>query len=272
MAALPEGLLISAAKLSGTPYEWGGNGPGSFDCSGYVRHVAAERGVPLPDDVRTAEQIALYCPEVSWGEVQPGDLLFLNDPPDHVAFSLGEDSGRVWQATPPAVVETVIRNNDYWQRKLILNPRRLPGVPATPLVTVADTQFAQQQVMDVVTNYARLYGVDPRVVGAVCWQESGWKNHLRHADGTGVGLFGLDASGGLIEFERWSRSTFGRGDDTGSLPPVLQIEFVCDWFERKIAAYGLERAVRTWHRGPTLWNDARGASYWASVSALMDRL
>ena len=78
MAVLPDGLIVQAGKSKGAGYEWGANGPLTFDCSGYVRYVYAARNVPFPDGTRTAEQIRQYCAPVGWDDVQPGDLLFVD--------------------------------------------------------------------------------------------------------------------------------------------------------------------------------------------------
>ena len=45
-------VLNTCRRFIGTPYVWGGERPGGFDCSGYIQYVFAEHGYDLP---RTAD-------------------------------------------------------------------------------------------------------------------------------------------------------------------------------------------------------------------------
>jgi peptidoglycan DL-endopeptidase CwlO len=85
----------------GKPYQWGGAGPDSFDCSGLTMRSWGAAGVGLPHSA--AGQQAML-PSVSLGALEPGDLVFFGDPAFHTAIYIG--GGRIIQAPHTgAVVE-----------------------------------------------------------------------------------------------------------------------------------------------------------------------
>jgi murein DD-endopeptidase len=69
------GSQIASAALNqlGRPYQYGGNGPDTFDCSGLVRFAHGSMGVLTPRT--TAEQWRASRP-VEPQDLSPGDLLF----------------------------------------------------------------------------------------------------------------------------------------------------------------------------------------------------
>jgi hypothetical protein len=66
-------VLDIAMRELGKKYEWGGNGPDTWDCSGLVKHAYAKVGVELPrvtfDQVNEGKKI-------NKRDIRPGDLLF----------------------------------------------------------------------------------------------------------------------------------------------------------------------------------------------------
>jgi len=82
--------LAFAARHLGTPYLWGGSGPGGFDCSGLSSAAYAAAGVALP---RVAQaQFASGPPVPDGTSVRPGDLVFFGSGPsgvDHVGIYVG---------------------------------------------------------------------------------------------------------------------------------------------------------------------------------------
>jgi cell wall-associated NlpC family hydrolase len=63
-----------ARKQIGKPYRYGGNGPGSFDCSGLVQYVYKKAGVRLP---RTADaQHGHVKRHVKFADLATGDLVY----------------------------------------------------------------------------------------------------------------------------------------------------------------------------------------------------
>jgi cell wall-associated NlpC family hydrolase len=76
----------AALSQVGKPYQWGGAGPNSYDCSGLTMWAWAHAGVSLPHSA--AMQYAVIT-HVSSSALQPGDLLFFGSPIHHVAMYVG---------------------------------------------------------------------------------------------------------------------------------------------------------------------------------------
>jgi len=79
-------VIDYACAQLGRPYQWGADGPGSFDCSGLSMRAWAQAGVSLPHNA--AEQ-ATSGKRVSLADAQPGDLLFFYSPIGHDGIYLG---------------------------------------------------------------------------------------------------------------------------------------------------------------------------------------
>lgn len=82
-----------ALEQVGKPYQYGGNGPASFDCSGLTSYAWRAAGVELP---RTSRDQHATSQRISRGDLRPGDLVFYHQPVTHVAMYIGD--GRVVEA------------------------------------------------------------------------------------------------------------------------------------------------------------------------------
>lgn len=79
--------LRAAITQLGKPYQWGAEGPGSFDCSGLTSWAFSEAGVTLP---RSSSQQARVGQAVGREELRPGDLVFYYSPVSHVGIYVGD--------------------------------------------------------------------------------------------------------------------------------------------------------------------------------------
>ena len=83
------GVVDFAYGYIGSPYVWGATGPSSFDCSGFTSFVYRNAaGVEITRT--TYSQMGVGTP-VSYGELQPGDLVFTYGG-DHVGIYVGGGS------------------------------------------------------------------------------------------------------------------------------------------------------------------------------------
>ncbi|EQB89256.1 cell wall-associated NlpC family hydrolase [Clostridium punense] len=85
------GIVSYAYKFLGTPYQWGGNGPNTFDCSGFTSYVFRANGIGLPRTANDQMSTGSYVPR---DQLQPGDLVFFGygGHANHVGIYVGNNS------------------------------------------------------------------------------------------------------------------------------------------------------------------------------------
>jgi cell wall-associated NlpC family hydrolase len=71
----------------GKPYEYGGAGPDSYDCSGLTEYAYRAAGIELPHS--SSQQSELGTP-VDRANLQPGDLVFFYEPVSLVGIYVGD--------------------------------------------------------------------------------------------------------------------------------------------------------------------------------------
>lgn len=91
LGPLPSGGGAAAAvryayAQIGKPYQFGADGPSSFDCSGLTMMAWRQGGIALPHSAAGQYGIGRH---VSRSELQPGDLIFRYSPISHVAMYVG---------------------------------------------------------------------------------------------------------------------------------------------------------------------------------------
>lgn len=91
-SALGQQIVDYAMQYLGTPYVWGGNGPNSFDCSGFTKYVYNHFGYNI--NRRASHQLQNGV-AVDRSELQAGDLVFFyngkdSTPVSHVGIYIGD--------------------------------------------------------------------------------------------------------------------------------------------------------------------------------------
>jgi len=83
-------IEATAKSKLGKPYEWGGNGPYTYDCSGFTKEVFERNGIKIP---RNSWNQAKVGKKVGLKELKKGDLVFFTSKHhtkvDHVGIYLG---------------------------------------------------------------------------------------------------------------------------------------------------------------------------------------
>ena len=73
-------IAATPKQYLGTGYVYGGASPRGFDCSGFTMYVYSQHGYSLPHSATSQWQSGLGARVYSISELQPGDLVFFNDP------------------------------------------------------------------------------------------------------------------------------------------------------------------------------------------------
>jgi len=140
----PEGdrAVRYAVDQIGKPYEWGAEGPRSYDCSGLTSEAWIHAGTPIP---RTSQEQWARLRRIPLKELRPGDLVIYFPEATHVAMYLGD--GRVVQA--PRTGEKV-KISPIASNPVLGAVRPDPGAKATatatPKVEVKVTPAAKAEV------------------------------------------------------------------------------------------------------------------------------
>lgn len=76
-----------ATSQLGKPYEWGAEGPGSYDCSGLTSEAWISAGRTIP---RTSQEQWKQLPRIDIEDMRPGDLIIYHKDASHVGMYIGD--------------------------------------------------------------------------------------------------------------------------------------------------------------------------------------
>ncbi len=125
--AKSEKIVIEALYQIGRPYQYGGETPSGFDCSGLVQYVYFSVGIELP---RISRFQANHGKKISIKLAQKGDLLFfgLAHRVTHVGIVINRNNGfpvMVHSSSSKGVIQTNLANSNYWKRRFLYATRVL---------------------------------------------------------------------------------------------------------------------------------------------------
>ncbi|MEE4023441.1 NlpC/P60 family protein [Gordonia sp. PKS22-38] len=94
----PAGMQALSAAMTqiGRPYQWGGTGPWSWDCSGLVQWAFSTAGVKVP---RVSQQQQYAGRAIPFSALAPGDIIIFYRDASHVGIYAG--FGQVFNAYGP---------------------------------------------------------------------------------------------------------------------------------------------------------------------------
>ena len=174
--ATGEAVVAKAKEHLGTPYVWGGESPGGFDCSGLMQWTYKQFGVDLP---RVSIDQAKAGREVSAAEARPGDLVFFDRPGvDHIGMYAGDGQ---WVVAPKTGDVVKVQAVDLSKATTI---RRVLPDPVAPPAAASTGRGAFASLF---SSAGAEHGVSPALLSAVAKAESGYDPRAR----SGAGAQGL---------------------------------------------------------------------------------
>ena len=125
-------ILLTAQGREGCPYVHGGNGPSSFDCSGFTVYAYKAAGITLQRTV--ARQFTQGRPVSGRKALKPGDLVFFGGRSDkgkvsHVGIVVSynrSDGSFTFIHAPSTGVEVQKSTNSYYSNRYLGARRILP--------------------------------------------------------------------------------------------------------------------------------------------------
>jgi cell wall-associated NlpC family hydrolase len=229
-----EQVVDIAKRALGTPYVWGGESPGGYDCSGLMQWAYREAGIDLP---RVSRDQAKAGREVSAAEARPGDLVFFDRKTvDHIGMYAGNGQ---WVVAPSTGDVVKLQRVDLDKATTI---RRVLPEGATPAVSakeVAGLPAAGRRYASEIATAAKAAGIDPALLAAVAWTESGFA----------PGATSPAGAQGLMQLMPRTAAGLGVSDPTD---PAQALAGGARYLRQQIDAFGrVDHALAAYNAGPT---------------------
>lgn len=114
-----EEIVTYAMQYIGTPYQWAGQTPEGFDCSGYIGYIYNKHGISVP---RSAAAQKEHAQKLKDNEATKGDLVFFKTGSKitHVGIVIseaGEPLKMIHSSTSKGIITTDVHNSTYWSKK-----------------------------------------------------------------------------------------------------------------------------------------------------------
>ncbi len=262
-AATGAQAVALASEQIGTPYVFGGAAPGGFDCSGLLQWTYAKLGVALP---RVSWQQAQAGVAVSAAEARPGDLVYFDrsGPVDHIGMYAGNGQ---WVVAPHTGAQVRLEAVDLSKATSI---RRVTGdavsSPVAALRTAAAPGWAAglpaaaRPYTALIEKAATAHGLDPRLLSAVAWTESGFD----------AGATSPVGAQGLMQI--MPRTAEGLGVD--ALDPAQALDGGARYLAQQLSTFGgrSDLALAAYNAGPTAVRKAGGVPPYAETQAYVERV
>ncbi len=110
-------IIQNAINQIGSPYQYGGNNPNGFDCSGLVQYSFSRSGLIVP---RTTKEQLKFFTEIPRSQLQAGDLVFfrIDAQQMHVGIMLNNQDF-VHAPSSGKTVSTTNLSNPYWKSRFL---------------------------------------------------------------------------------------------------------------------------------------------------------
>jgi hypothetical protein len=226
-----------AKKYLGVDYKWGGNDPKTgLDCSGLTKLVYQQLGVELPRVSRDQAKVGTKVDSLK--DARPGDLVFFDNPVDHVGIYVGD--GKMIEAPRTGLK---VRIHDVWEKPTHI--RRVLPESISPAVSGAAGAGAAAGAgglsgpyADLFTRAGRKHGVDPALLSAIAKAESSYNPRAQSHAG----------AQGLMQLMPGTARDLG----VNALNPADAVDGAARLMSRHLKAYGgrVDLALAAYNAGP----------------------